>query len=254
MNTVRVMAVCTVWLRLQGCASSRGANGERVSETDAAVANMNLGAGYLRQGRADLAIERLQRALTQNPRLADAHTFLAIAYDQSGALTEAEEHYKRATQLESGNPAAANSYAVFLCRQNRWREAEPYFRRAADNPRYSTPEAPLANAGVCARNAGDVEKAEEYLRAALSKNPTYADALSSMMELSYQKENYLQARAFVQRYLEARPASASVLWMCFNIEQALENRDSADRCAAQLRAGFQGSVELARLEELQRTR
>ena len=61
---------------------------------------------------------------------------------------------------------------MFLCRQNRWSDAEPYFKRAADNPHYTTPEIALANAGVCALNAGDREKAEENFRAALTKNPT----------------------------------------------------------------------------------
>ena len=213
---------------------------------------MNLGAGYLRQGRADLAVEKLERALELDPRLADAHATIAIAYDQLGNVAEAEQHYQRATSLEPSNASAANSYAVFLCRNNRWKDAEPYFRRAADNPRYSTPEAALANAGVCARHAGDTAKSEAYFRSALTKAPTFPDALSSMMELSYEAQNYLQARAFLQRYLDVRPANASVLWHCFNIEQELENPDAAARCATQLREGFPASPELAQLQQLQR--
>ena len=252
MNASRLMVVfASCWLS-QACVTT-SSTGERVpSENDAAVANLNLGAGYLRQGRADLALKNLERALELNPRLADAHTFIAIAYDQLGNLEEAELHYRRATALEPGNASAANSYAVFLCRQNRWRDAESYFRRAADNPSYTTPEAALANAGVCAHNAGDAAKAEEYFRAALDKNPAFPDALSSMMEIAYRGQNYMQARAFMQRYLDVRPASASLLWYCFNIEQELDNPDGAQRCAVQLREGFPGSSELAQLQELQR--
>ena len=73
-----------------------------------------------------------------------------------------------------------------------------------------------------------------------------------MMELSYQERNSLQARAFVQRYLQAQPPTAPVLWLCFNVERELNNADAADRCAAQLRGGFRGSAELAQLEEQQR--
>jgi type IV pilus assembly protein PilF len=248
-----LMAVALLGL-LQACVSqSPAGSGSPASESDAAVANMNLGAGYLRQGRLELAIERLQRALEQNPRLSDAHSTIAIAYDQLGSTEDAENHYRRATQLEPANSAAANSYAVFLCRQNRWKDAEPYFKRAADNPRYETPEVALANAGVCALSAGDRPKAEENFRAALTKNPMFVDALSNMLELSYQDKNYLQARAFLQRYMDARPATAPVLWMCFNIEQQLENRDAANRCASQLREGFPGSPEVAELRELQQS-
>jgi type IV pilus assembly protein PilF len=212
---------------------------------------MNLGAGYLRQGRPDLAIERLTRALDQNPRLADAHSIIALAYEQQGIAEQAEEHYRRATQLEPNNPAAANAYATFLCRTNRFDQAEPLFRRAANNPVYNTPEVALTNAGLCARSAGNNAKAEEYFRAALNEQPRFADALRNMMDLSYQSENYMQTRAFVQRYLEAQPASPDVLLMCYNVEQRLNNRLAADRCAERLRSGFPTSAEFAQLQDAQ---
>ena len=252
MNASRLIVVIASCWVTQACVTTSSTGQRPASDEDAATANLNLGAGYLRQGRADLALEKLQRAIELNPRLADAHSTIAIAYDQLGNAAEAEQHYRRATTLEPGNASAANSYAVFLCRHDRWSEAERHFRRAADNSSYSTPEAALANAGVCARQAGDDVKAEEYFRAALSKNPAFPDALSSMMELSYKEQNYMQARAFMQRYLDVRPPSASLLWFCFNIEQELENPAAAQRCATQLREGFPGSPELAQLQDLQR--
>jgi type IV pilus assembly protein PilF len=250
MSGVRVAHFFGILAVLTACASSGGTVKERGKE--AAVANLNLGAGYLRQGRPELAIERLLRALKQNPRLADAHATIAIAYDQLGMAEEAEQHYRRATQLEPNNGAAANSYAVFLCLHNRWPDAEPYFRRAADNHDYTTPEAALTNAGVCARNAGAVDKATNYFRDALTRNPTFPDALYNMMEISYQEQNFLQARAFVQRFLDSQKPTAPVLLMCFNVERELKNAEASDRCAAQLRAGFQGTPEIAKLAEQQR--
>ena len=251
MRTLRSFSLLAILTVLSACVSDGGTNGS--SPEEAAIANMNLGAGYLQQGNTALAIERLQRALVQNPRLVDAHSTIALAYDQAGSLEEAEIHYQRATELDPDNSGAANAYAVFLCsRQNRWTDAEPYFRRAAADADYATPEVALTNAGVCARSAGDDTGAEESFRAALARNPAYPDALLNMVELSYQTENYLQARAFLQRYLGIRPATAATLWMCFNVERALDNMPGAERCATQLRNGFQGSAELAQLEEEQR--
>jgi type IV pilus assembly protein PilF len=251
MNAARLMMLGIGCWALQGCVTATNSGSSPPSEDAAAIANMNLGAGYLRQGRPDLAIERLTRALDQNPRLADAHSTIALAYEQQGVLTQAEEHYRRATQLEPNNPAAGNMYAAYLCRANRWQEAEPLFRRAAGNPIYNTPEVALTNAGLCARSAGDNAKAEEYFRAALNEAPKYADALRNMMDLSYQSENFMQTRAFVQRYLDAQPASPDVLLICFNVEQRLNNRAGADRCASQLRAGFPRSPEVQQLQAMQ---
>jgi type IV pilus assembly protein PilF len=248
MNATRIIVGCvSIWL-LQSCAST--GTRDDSPRNDAAVANMNLGAGYLRQGRLDLAIERLQRALKEDPRLAEAHTTIAIAYDRLGSLDDAEEHYKRATQLEPGNAASANAYAAFLCnREKRWSDAEPYFKRAADTATYATPEVPLTNAGICARDAGKLDKAEQYFRAALTRNPTFADALSGMIELSYDNKKYLQARAFMQRYLDVQKPNAPLLLICVNIEKQLDNSSGADQCADQLRERFPQSPEVAQLDQ-----
>ena len=252
MSTLRSAWLCVTLVTLAACASSGGSDG-RASDEDAAIANMNLGAGYLRQGNVELAIERLRRALAQDPELVLAHSTIAFAYDQVGSFEEAETHFRRATELDNQDGAAANAYAAFLCnRGNRWAEAEPYFRRATQDLDYQTPEVAMTNAGVCARDAGDLQKSEEYFRAALTRNPRYPDALSNMVELSYQRADYLQTRAFTQRYLAVRPATASVLWMCYNAERALNNASAAETCATQLRSGFPGSPELAQLNEQQR--
>ncbi|HEX7237263.1 MAG TPA: type IV pilus biogenesis/stability protein PilW [Gammaproteobacteria bacterium] len=252
MKTFRTTCLLVTLAAVAACASSGGSVSDPASGNDAAVANMNLGAGYLRQGNTTLAIERLQRALAQNPNLVQAHTTLGLAYNQIGNFDEAEQHFKRATQINSADGAAANAYAAFLCEHgNRWADAATYFRRAANDPKYGTPEVALTNAGLCARDAGDLAAAEENFRAALMRNPRYADALLNMLELTYQRGDHLQARAFIQRYLAVRPATAPVLLTCVNVERALNNAAAADRCAAQLRSGFPGSPELAQLEAQQ---
>jgi type IV pilus assembly protein PilF len=244
--------LCVALAASAACVSSGGSVSEPAAGNEAAVANMNLGAGYLRQGNTDLAIERLQRALQQDPKLVEAHTTIGLAYNQIGKFAEAEDHFKRAAQLAPQDGAAANAYAAYLCeRGNRWAEARPYFRRAADDAKYRTPEVALTNAGMCAREAGDLDAAEEQFRAALARSPRYADALLNMLELTYQRGENLQARAFIQRYLAVRPATAPVLLACVNVERALNDAMAADRCAAQLRSGFPGSPEIAQLEAQQ---
>jgi type IV pilus assembly protein PilF len=252
MNTLRTAWLLATLATLTACVSSGGSVSEPASGSEAAIANMNLGAGYLRQGNYDLAIERLQRALAQDPKLVQAHTTIALAYDQIGNFEEAENHFKRATQLNPNDGSAANGYAAFLCTHgNRWADAQPYFRRAAEDEKYGTPEVALTNAGSCARDAGELAAAEESFRTALQRNPRYADALLNMLELTSQRGEYLQARAFVQRYLAVRPATASVLLTCVNVERALNNAPAADRCAAQLRSSFPGSPEILQLNAQQ---
>jgi type IV pilus assembly protein PilF len=244
--TTRLIVLSLSVLLLQACASTGG----RGNGADAAVANVNLAAAYLRQGNDDLAIDILQRALGQDSRNPDVHSTIAIAYDRQGHTELAEQHYLRATQLAPQNAAAANSYGVFLCRQSRWNEAQPYFRRAADTVNYSG-EVALTNAGVCALQADVPQAAEQFLREALQRNPQFPDALSGMVDVSVRNQDFLRARGFMQRLADLQAPNATLLLTCYRIEVELNDRLAAERCASQLRERFPNSSEARSLRELQ---
>ena len=255
MTTItRLIPLGLAVLLCQGCVTTVTSStiAESASAEDAALANLSLGVAYFQQGRLELALERLTRALGQNPRLADAHSTIALVYDQLGENEEAEDHYRRATQLEPDNPGAANSYAVFLCRGQRWTAADRQFMRAVQNPRYATPEAAFTNAGICARDSGDVAKAEGYFREALGRDPIYPDALFNMSQLAFDNSNFLQTRGFVQRYFDAAPNHPQMFWLCVQAEIELGNATDAQSCATQLRQQFPESPQMEQLTQLER--
>ena len=237
-------------LLCQGClgTSATSVSTAAASSGGAAVANLNLGAAYLRQGRLTLALERLDRALDHDPHLAEAHRTIAMVYDQLGDADVAWDHHRRAIRLAPDDAATANSYGVFLCRQGRWGDAEPMFARAAGSPRYHTPEVALTNAGICALNAGDGAKAEHYLRDALARNPKYPDGLFNMAALAFDNHELDEARHFLGRHFEAAPDTPQVAWLCFRVERELGNRGDARQCASILRERFPESSESAQLD------
>lgn len=254
MNTLRGLLILAACALSQACVTANQELPEPASDEDAARANLNLGAAYVRQGDYELALEKLERAVDQNPRLAEAHSTLAIVYDQLGETDNAERHYERATRLQPSNADVQNNHAVFLCRQGRWEEAEPHFRRAVNNTRNMGPEVALTNAGQCALDADNRAAAEEYFRSALERDPQFVDALLGMLEVEYDRGNNLQARAFMQRAFEVRDPEARQLLLCVNIERELGNSERAADCEQELREDFPQSAELARLRERERER
>ena len=68
----------------------------------------------------------------------------------------------------------------------------------------------------------DYEKAEEYFREALRVRPTHGEALVKMAALKFKTEDYLTARAFLQRYLSTNKTSPGVLFLAIQIEEALD--------------------------------
>ena len=213
---------------------------------EASRVNTQLGVDYLRQGQIDQAIEKLERAVDQDPDSAPARTALALAYSQSSEPGRAESQYRRALSLDAEGPEIRNNFGVYLCRQGELAEAEKLFLEAARNPKYKTPEAAWTNAGVCLLKT-DPQKAEGYFRQALERNRNFADALAQMALLCFQQKDYWRARAFMQRHDEAAPPSPETLWIGLQIERALGHRNDAARYEQRLKAEFPESEQAANL-------
>lgn len=238
---------------LAGCQTTPGAEdttgGTPRAANRVAELQTQLGIGYLREGKLELAWTRLQRALDADPNFSTAHNAMALVQERLNDPEKAEEHYRRAVSLNPADSAAQNNYGRFLCGQSRPDEAEQRFLQAAKNPLYDQPAIAYSNAGVCMKQAGNPEKAERYLRAALEINPRIPVALITMSEINFDRERYLPARAYLQRYLDVARRSARSLWLGVQIERKLGDKDTASSYALMLRSEYPDSRETQLLLE-----
>lgn len=216
-----------------------------------AATYVQLGMHYFKEGEYKAALIKLKRALEIDPHSADAHGGIAILYEQLGNLELAGEHYQRAVQANPSDPGLQNNYGAYLCKVDRYQEAEAHFMAAIKDPLYSTPEVAHTNAGICARKNNDMVGAEQHFRAALRFNTKFADALAQMVRLSYDQRNYLSARAFLQRYQIERALDASLLWLAILIEQALGDQASMASYILSLRTQYPESPEAQKLALLE---
>jgi type IV pilus assembly protein PilF len=191
----------------------------------------------------------------QDPDLATAHSALGLVYERLGDEGGAEQHYRRAVELEPGDPDTINSLAVYLCLQKaQTTEALAYFDQALAIPlstKYANKAMLHTNAGVCAKRV-DLDRAENYFRQALSRDPRYSAALLQLADVSFQRDNYLQARAFLERYLAVAPALPAALWLGVRIERGLGDERAAQDYGRQLKADFPLSEETGLLLEQER--
>lgn len=225
---------------------------QRTDSRHAAAINVDLAKAYIREGDTTQAMRKLQRALAQAPNFAPAHGTLAVLYNRLGETDQAEEHFKKALKLKPDAPSVRNNYGTFLCAQSRWPEAEKQFLRAAKNPLYETPEYAYTNAGLCALRSSQTESAERYFASALRHNPRYAVALFNMAQLSFQRDQFLRTRAYVQRYSEVAPFTPAVLWLGILAERQLGDRDAAGNYAVRLKTMFPDSQQARLLAELEK--
>ena len=208
----------------------------------AADRRLSLASQRLMSGDLKSAEVEATAALKENPSSTDALTLLAVIADRNGASAKAGDYYKRAAELAPGQGAALNNYGAWLCSNGFPAEALVWFDRALKDPNYTSPASALANAGGCALEAGQYERADRDLRKALALDPRNAYALASMAKSEYRRSRYFEARAFTERRLSAAPADPAVLQLASNIEERLGDKAAASRYVQRLRAEFPDSV------------
>jgi type IV pilus assembly protein PilF len=216
----------------------------------AALTNTDLGMRYAAQGQFEVAEVKLKKALEQDDGLAQAHAGLGYVYWQRGNNDGAESEFHRALELSPDDPDTRNNYGIFLCGQKQYAEGDRNFMLVLKNSNYSTPAKAWTNAGLCARQAGDPARAEDDFRKALQGDTSYPPALSEMATISYQQQNYLAARAFLERYLKIAPQTPQLLLLGYKVERALENDDAANQYSVKLVRSYPESDEAAQLLKL----
>ena len=219
---------------------------ERIART-----NTELGMGYLQQGERKLAIEKLQRAIEADSDYAPAQHGIAIAYQEFGQLELAEKHYRQALKLLPLDGALHNNFGAFLCGQKKYAEGDEQFRAALRDPTYATPQTALENAGLCALDVPDNEKAEQYLRQALKVDANLKGALLGMARLQFARQQYLGTRAYLQRYEALAQLPPQGLFLAIQIERKLGDFDAAKRYTTQLNTHFPDSIEAQQVRELE---
>lgn len=211
--------------------------------------NARLGLSYMQQGSYDVALEKLQRALEQDRNLPVAHHYIAALYNTIRNYELADEHYRRAARLSPNDASILNNYGVFLCEQERFREAEDRFVRAAGIAGNRNPDEAWQNAAFCMLRIPDPDKALNYFREALDVNPLLPSPLYQMSRLNLEAGNAMAARGFLQRYEAISRHTSESLWLGVRIERELDNRAAANDYARQLRDEFPRSDEAAKLRD-----
>lgn len=201
-------------------------------------ANLSLAQNYLANDQIELALDRANRALRSDPTSSDVQIVLGMVREKMGDLDRAGASYERAAKLSPESGHVLNVYGVWLCKHGEPADADAMFSRALDDPFYKAREQALFNAGKCALQAGDLEKAAAYGRLGLHTAAESPALLTLMAEVQFQRRDYFSARAFVQRREASGKASPEILSLAARIEQAAGDTAAAERYQARLRDEF----------------
>jgi tetratricopeptide (TPR) repeat protein len=122
-------------------------------------------------GDVEAAIAAHESALAADPSLVQAHGNLLSLYGRAGNFAKAEEHYRAALAVSSGNADLHYDYGVVQGLQDKWEAAEAAYRRAVEiNPLHVNAHNNLGQ--VLERRRDFAGAAEEY-RLAIAAQPTF---------------------------------------------------------------------------------
>lgn len=244
----RALIVVLLALVLGACASQPSTQFDSNPE-EAARLNAELGAQYLRNDRLQLANNKLDKALEQDPDNADAHAIYGLLSMRLEEPEQAREHFETALDLRPRDPQILNNYGTFLCGEGDHQAGIERFLEAAQNQLYDTPAYAYANAGRCARRAGDIDAARDHLRHALDLDGEMATALFDLAQLELDRGRASRAREYVKRYHEVATPAPESLALAIRVERALGNERAASEHGERLLRDFPDSRQADRFLE-----
>jgi len=217
----------------------------------AAHLNLEMGLKYLQQGQISRAKSKFVHALELRPKLPEAHSLFGYFYETVGDYEEAERHHKRAVAFGSGGGRYYNNYAAFLCRLDRFEEADKAFNDAISDKKYANTAEVYENAGLCALRQPNTEKARFYLETAIRRDPSRQSAYLELAKLEYDSNNLLMAKDYIKMYKSSTEPSARSVWLSLQLNKALGRKDDVASDALRLKNLFPDSKEYQAYLELQ---
>ncbi|HET9664441.1 MAG TPA: type IV pilus biogenesis/stability protein PilW [Burkholderiales bacterium] len=246
------IAILVLILVVSGCAvqpeqpdvkPERDTTGAEADTRMRARIHTELAAGYFELGNMSVALEEANIALRADPSYSPAYNVAGLIYSGLKEDRLAEQNFQQAVRVNPLDSDANNNYGWFLCQRKREAEGLKYFEAALRNPLYQTPDRTYLNAGLCARQAGDLAGAEKYFLTALKMRPTLPQALYHAADLAYARGDFPAAKQYLDRLTQLIQPNAEVLWLGVRVERRLGDRNSEESYAHRLRSNFPDSKE-----------
>ena len=140
-----------------------------------AEARFSAGLAHLREGRADLALEEIKKAVGQDDKNPYFYKGLGQAYAQQRKFKEAIEAFRKSLQLNPYFIDVRNDLGMALILSGKREEGRKEFQTAFSDPTNPTPEISARNLGQSYLEEKNYDEAIKWFRSSIARNKIYAD-------------------------------------------------------------------------------
>lgn len=167
------------------------------------IALQMLGVLLHQKGDNETGAVLLQKSISINPAIPDAHFNLGIMLNKLNRLEEAIASYQQAITLKPEYAEAHNNLGTIFQGLFRLDESKKHFQQALIyKPDYLEAH---NNLGITLKEQGNLDEATTSFRNALSLNPNYAAAHNNLGNVFRQQDRLDEALACFQKALEIKP-------------------------------------------------
>ncbi len=245
---MKLLLVLIFAMLMAGCVTERVGGDPSLQESkktneQQAEIRAQLAANYLQREELKIALDEVEKALELNPNSASANYIMALLQIRFNDKKKVDHYFRKAIDGPDPLPNAQQDYANYLCKEGDYKKAEQEFTALHKNPIYPNKELVYLNEAECFMRSKQFDKAEKSLRSALKISPRLVPALYHMTVISFQSGNMLQTRAWYQRYLDIGPDNPRILYIAYQTETTLGDKDTAASMALLLRGKFPQSEQ-----------
>jgi type IV pilus assembly protein PilF len=246
MRRAALVLLCA-WLA--GCAGNTQA--VRSNERDAmqrAMVRVRLASEYLRLQNYHEATRNALQAFDSVPRYAPAYNVLAMISVELRDDDKARTYFRQALESAPNDSDVLHNYGWFLCERGDFKSGIQQLLAAVRNPLYPNPDRSMLVAGLCARKAGDLNEARDFLERALKYRGDNQEVRTQLAELNLQTGNTPEARRLTLEMIKmVTPPTAELLWLAVRVERKMGSHVNEQRYAEDLRKQFPDSLEASKL-------
>jgi type IV pilus assembly protein PilF len=206
---------------------------------------LELAMGYFEEGKTEIALDEIKQVMAIDPAYPEAYNMRGLIYMRLNDNRQAEESFRRAISMNPRDADAHHNLGWLLCQQGRYPEAQAMFNVAMASPLYPGRAKTLMAQGVCQARAGRTAEAEQSLSRSYELDPTNPVTGYNLANLLYKRGETQRAQFYIRNLNNSEAANAETLWLGIKVERKMNDMVALRQLGDQLKKRFAGSRQAA---------
>jgi type IV pilus assembly protein PilF len=209
---------------------------------------LELASDYFAAGKAEVALDEVRQVLRLDPEFGQAWNLRGLIYMRLGDNRAAEESFRRAISLNPRDADAHHNFGWLECQTGRYPPAIADFQQALSNPIYAGRSKTLMAMGICQARAGQPAEAEKTLTRAYELDAGNPITGYNLAKLLYERGDFKRSQFYIRRINNSELANAETLWLGIKVEHRLQDGEAMNQLGEALRRRFPDSKQRAALD------